>query len=260
MSELLYYYALGSTPAILIILFVFFRDRFREPTSVVVVTFLLGFSFVFFLDPIIILSESIGNNLPLNKGAKELYINLFRAAFFEEFFKFAILYYYCSKEDAFNEPMDAIVYGVAVSLGFAVNENIDYIFSSYQPQTEALSRITSTTMHAGCGVLMGMFLSKILFNKHSKQIRIFLALTIPVFVHGFYNQSISMNHSEIALIILLVLFIMILVLVRRFRKLQILKLNEAEIKYHPDNIIVLKSILIVLGLVFSTIVLWNLVL
>ena len=32
------------------------------------------------------------------------------------------------KEKAFNEPMDAIVYGVVVSLGFATLENYDYVF------------------------------------------------------------------------------------------------------------------------------------
>ena len=29
---------------------------------------------------------------------------------------------------AFNEPMDAIVYGTVVSLGFATLENYDYVY------------------------------------------------------------------------------------------------------------------------------------
>ena len=38
------------------------------------------------------------------------------------------LYFIVLRRNEFNEPMDGIVYGVTVSLGFATYENYDYVF------------------------------------------------------------------------------------------------------------------------------------
>ena len=38
-----------------------------------------------------------------------------------------VLVFYCTRKSAFDEPMDGIIYGVAVSLGYAAYENIAYI-------------------------------------------------------------------------------------------------------------------------------------
>ena len=50
------------------------------------------------------------------------------AAVVEEGLKFALLYFVVYRLREFNEPMDAMVYGVCVSLGFAASENIFYVY------------------------------------------------------------------------------------------------------------------------------------
>ena len=50
----------------------------------------------------------------------------FLAGVTEETLKFLALYFYIRKKTDFNEPMDAIVYGTLISLGFASLENIEY--------------------------------------------------------------------------------------------------------------------------------------
>ena len=227
-------YLAAIVPAVLILLFFFFRDRFREPPRVVFTTFVLGFLFVVPLGLLNILLDDFHYNLQASELAKTIYINLLRAAFHEEIYKFLILILYCSRHTKFNEPMDAVVYGVAVSLGFSARENIDYIlnYDAYGITWELMAsiRLLPTIMHAIASVIMGLFLSKALFSNQTVARRVFLAFLIPVLFHGFYNVFITYS-TVLALILLLVGFISVFILYRRLRKIQSIKFSEAETKY-----------------------------
>ena len=93
--------------------------------------------------------------------------NDMRAAFHEELYKYLILVYFCSRRTEFNEQMDAIVYGVAVSLGYAAFENVEYVLGHVDYDTTwqsmAAIRVLPTIMHAVNGVIMGFLLSNVLF-------------------------------------------------------------------------------------------------
>ena len=71
----------------------------------------------------------------------------------------------------FNEPMDGIVYGVVVSLGFATLENFYYVYllADYFETTSlalAVSRAFSAVpAHAVFGVFMGYFFMRYSFIK-----------------------------------------------------------------------------------------------
>lgn len=52
-------------------------------------------------------------------------------AFVEEFFKFGAAWLVVRKDPAFDEPLDAMIYMVAASLGFATVENVFITGSSY---------------------------------------------------------------------------------------------------------------------------------
>ena len=52
------------------------------------------------------------------------------AGFTEESLKFTALYLFLRNKIDFNEPMDAIVYGTLISLGFATLENFNYVYSA----------------------------------------------------------------------------------------------------------------------------------
>ena len=83
-------YLAAIVPAVLILLFFFFRDRFREPPRVVFTTFVLGFLFVIPLGLFNIILDDIYYNLQVSELAKTIYMNLLRAAFHEEIYKFLI--------------------------------------------------------------------------------------------------------------------------------------------------------------------------
>ena len=153
----------ATSPAILILVFFYFRDRFKEPPRIVFYTFVLG---ILSLIPISIgniFLDSYGDGLDASYFAKDFYTYVLRAAFHEELYKYLILVYFCSRHTEFNEPMDGLVYRPCASLGFATWENMEYI---YFPFIEApfgpyflvfLRMFTTIPMHAVCGIIMGFY-------------------------------------------------------------------------------------------------------
>ena len=239
-------YLAAIIPSILIVIFFFFRDKFREPPKVVFYTFLLGFLFILPLSYMNVILDEFSYNLNASAFAKEIFSNFIRAGFHEELYKYLILIFYCSRHTKFNEPMDAIVYGLAVSLGFSARENIDYIlnYDYYKTTWEYMAtiRIIPTIMHGVNSIIMGLFLSKALFVNQSTQRRLFLALLIPVLFHGTYNMVISESFL-LGCALLLGGFIYTMFLYKKVRKFQYDKNTETEIKYNAKPIIVFKSVI-----------------
>ena len=98
-----------------ILIYIVRSDRFPEPSCLVLKTFFIGVAIIIpagFLNSFIVTME--------NSSGYDL---SFLAGFTEEPLKFlAFMFFVFSKTD-FDEPMDAIVYGTVISLGFATYEN-----------------------------------------------------------------------------------------------------------------------------------------
>ena len=182
------------SPAILILLFFYFKDKFREPPIHVFQAFFLGIMIVL---PVVLVNEIFYYDFCWNKiqgsyFGKSVYNHLSRVAFQEELWKFLILFFFFSH--LMEEPMDGIVYGVAVSLGFSAYENIDYVLYFEKDPSFDIALVRSFTaipMHALCGVIMGFLISQSIFEKKHNYLNLFLALFIPVGMHGLYNFSFS---------------------------------------------------------------------
>jgi len=102
-----------------IITFIIYSDKFKEPLDLILKTFVLG----------IFLCIPAGElNYLLIQSPDQTYF----AGLTEESLKFLVLYFYIRPKTAFNEPMDAIVYGTIASLGFATLENLSYVFVGRQ--------------------------------------------------------------------------------------------------------------------------------
>ena len=113
-------------PGIVILIYVYKQDKFPEPKQIVFKTFLFGCATILGIDLVIpVLDDFSEANF---KGETYYFFDSFiRAGFVEEIFKAMVLVFYCTRKSAFDEPMDGIIYGVAVSLGYAAYENIAYI-------------------------------------------------------------------------------------------------------------------------------------
>ena len=252
-------------PPILLGLAIWKSDKFPEPGKFLVASFLLGVSISFPLHLFIMIAEDhiaplLGLDLNAitawNEGAwkddnavypaaERTFMSFFRAAFLEEGIKFAILLFFCVRLSALNEPMDAIVYGAAIGLGYAAMENLGYLNSGDLETAWTFSivkvRYLPLIMHLGFGVLMGWLLSLNLFEERSqfkRRIMLILALAVPVILHGSYNY---LRAYEVFPVLTLILTIGIIYF---YRREQLKKITEDIDKAKIENIDVFYSYLV----------------
>ena len=260
-------------PPILLGIGIWKSDRFPEPGKFLIASFLLGVSIYLPLDFLIMLTEDhlarmIGLDLEAIKtyrdggwkdegakypGGELAFMHFFRAAFLEEGIKFALLIFFCVRLSDLNEPMDAIVYGAAIGLGYAAMENIPYL-NTGDPETAwtmtiVKARYYPLIMHLGFGVLMGWLLSQNLFEERSsfkRKTMLILSLALPVLFHGSYNYLQAFDVFPILTLI------MIISIIYYYRRDQLKKITESVDKARIENTDVFYAYLVTL--VFVTIV------
>ena len=128
--------------------------------------------------------------------------------------------------------MDGIVYGVAVSLGFATYENYDYVFrlalewKEYGVTSEDVAiwrSYSAVPMHGLNGCLMGFYVGKYVFTGDKKFLT--YSFTIPFLMHGIYNYFV-----QFGVLIVLIQLVFALKLHKELSILQIVKKKEFEKK------------------------------
>ena len=213
-------------PSILILLYFFLSDKFKEPKGSIALVFFLGICICL---PAGYINSFMENNFK-DLFSERLLFSFLGPAWCEELLKFIILYYVVLKRSEFNEPMDGIVYGVAVSLGFATLENYEYVFIlaekwEIDPHQLAIWRSYSAVpMHGLLGCVMGFYFGMYSFTANKKYL--ILCVLIPFIIHGLYNFLANPYHF----MILGVLTIYTVILHSNLKKLQESKRNEDEIK------------------------------
>ena len=207
-----FFYLLAAIlPAVVLVLYAYKQDQFPEPPRIVFKTFLFGCATVLAINLIIPILDNYNEEF-FSGETYHFFDSFIRAAFVEEFFKACVIIFYCTRKTAFDEPMDGVIYGIAASLGFAAYENISYVlYFEKDPSFDiALVRAFSAIpLHALCGIIMGFLISQAIFEKGNNYLNLFLALFIPVGIHGLYNYSFtsSVVSYQIAYFLLLVFFI-----------------------------------------------------
>ena len=217
-------------PSLLIVTFFVKSDRFPEPTNQIIKIFFYGIILcfpAFYLNTALI---SIYTNTGIGEGLISSFLS---AAPVEEVLRFTVLYSLVYKMKDFNEPIDGVVYGVTVSLGFATLENIYYVYflSNYfdtTSQSLAILRSFSTIpAHAVFGATMGYFFMKYSFIK--KQNNLALCMIVPILLHGSYNFFAHTNFI-VSLLIVIISWVVVLRSFSRLKKSQKKKKREYEKK------------------------------
>lgn len=111
--------------------------------------------------------------------------SLFITAIPEEVFKLIIISQFCMRRKSFNNLMDGIVYGAAISIGFATIENIFGVFN--EGIISILGGLKTLLLHTMLGGIMGYHLSKSRLCKKSRYKQILLAFAIPCGLHTLHN-------------------------------------------------------------------------
>lgn len=171
----------GIAPGLALLSYFYLKDEYdSEPISVVSRAFIFGALLVF---PIMFIQYVIDVE---NLVQGDLRHAFFTVSLLEEFFKWFVLFYTVYQHIEFDEPYDGIVYGVAVSLGFATAENILYLVA--HGVEHAVGRaLLPVSSHALFGVIMGFYLGKGKFSLYSKRKWIGLSLLLPFLFHGIYD-------------------------------------------------------------------------
>ncbi len=207
-------------PPLIILSYIIYSDRFKEPSGMIIKSFVVGILLIF---PAGILNQLL---IFSNKDPSSV---TYIAGFTEETLKFLALYFYIRKQSHFNEPMDGIVYGTLISLGFATLENYEYVYlMGYDSMEIAMIRsVTAIPLHAFCGITMGFYFGLHFFSE--KKSYLLKSIFIPIVIHASYNFLIS--YSLLGIGLLIFIFLNTKRLHNELKEKQKLKLTEKEKKY-----------------------------
>tara|TARA_B100001123_G_C14784737_1_gene818026 strand:- start:7 stop:675 length:669 start_codon:yes stop_codon:yes gene_type:complete len=203
-------------PSLVLVYFFVSLDKFPEPKKIIISTFILGIVIAIpagFLNTyaIIYITENYPTALFLRV--------LIPGPVIEEILKLAVLLLFCARREAFDEPMDGLVYGATAALGFAMIENFGYVYNAeYYNTTWAyiawIRAILTAPMHACCGIILGFSVSYYYFYKKNF-VFILLGLVIAILFHFAFNYGYSSSVVILQLILIFILF-------KNLRKRQIL--------------------------------------
>ncbi len=215
---------LAVIPPILFMLLIYWMDR-HQPESMkhVLIALILGAASTL---PSLIVQLAFGFvplfTLPGVTGS--FFESFILVAPSEEFFKFIVIYLFVRKKAFYNEINDGIVYYGTGAIGFALLENILYVFGN-GVGTGLMRAFTSIPLHTFCGVIVGYHAGLARFGnaKHPRLIML-RGILIAVFTHALYNTLASSD----SLLILLFFVLLVVVYISGFlvlRKGRILSLN-----------------------------------
>ena len=191
----------GAAPGLALLSYFYLKDRFdKESFSAVVRAFIFGLFLVF---PLMFLQFILETEHLLAGPFAQAF---FSASLLEEFIKWFFLLYLIYPHVAFDEPYDGIVFGSALSLGFATLENILYLVAN--GLEHALFRaLLPVSSHALFGVLMGYYMGKAKFSAKRKKTYICCALFIPFLLHGLYDYILLIQRYWIYWILPFIFFL-----------------------------------------------------
>jgi protease PrsW len=191
--------ACAIAPALLLLWLVVAADSRPEPPRVVWACVALGAVSVL---PVAVVEFWLLHHLPFSAdplwaaGEKALLI----AALPEEAAKIAIIAAIALKSRAFDEPMDGVVYGTAVGLGFAAVENFLYVRgNAHLAMVAGLRGVLSVPFHGALGAIAGAYIASARFGgalgAHKgygwpRTRRFGLAFLIPVVLHWLFDWCV----------------------------------------------------------------------
>lgn len=202
-------------PVIIILLYVYNQDNDKEPKHLLKKMFLYG---ILSIGPILFL-EILTDKFMSVEGETNL-LRLFINAFvsiglIEEGSKWVIVNKTIYYDKDFNHAYDAIIYCVYASLGFALIENILYVFGS-NIIVGILRAVTAIPAHTSNGIIMGYYLGKAKaaeYNNDTNEAKknMFLSLLVPIISHSIYD-FIILSQLELT-VVLFITFTIALIIV-----------------------------------------------
>ncbi len=222
----LVYLFFGVLPSLLWLYYYLKKDKNPEPRLLLFRIFILG---ALITIPTVFAQKIVFNQFKavyFNSALFFLWSILFVMALIEEIAKFLVIKFQILNHPEFDEPVDAMIYMVTSSLGFAAAENfLTLVYSANENflnesfliseeiiwtsviQISLIRFIGATFLHALCGAIVGFFVGFFLFKKRKKKLILIPALLIAGFLHALYNFFIMNIDTKLGLISLFFLLI-----------------------------------------------------
>ncbi|MDZ5712031.1 glutamic-type intramembrane protease PrsW [Jeotgalibacillus haloalkalitolerans] len=187
-------------PGLALLSYFYLRDQYdTEPIRVVFRAFILGVAVTF---PVMFLQYVIEVETDFSNMILQSFLTY---GLLEEFFKWFILYFFIFHLVEFDEPYDGIVYGAAVSLGFATLENVLYL-AVYGLETAVGRALLPVSSHALFGVVMGYYIGKAKFHINKKMF-ILVSLLLPILLHSTYDFILMSSRNWLYYMVPFMLFL-----------------------------------------------------
>lgn len=218
------------TPVIIFLYLIYRKDTIKEPKGLLAKCFFGGFLSIVITLIIDIPMSAIGDGFshPLVKSFWDAFLV---ASFPEELSKFLILYWLVWKSKDFDQHYDGITYAVFVSMGFALIENILYVFQGGLGVALARS-VLSVPGHGFFAVLMGYYFSLAKFAPIEERKKLlYKSLAMPILFHGLYDFAlmyVSNKNSNVFLII-------VLMIVFTYTVIKLWRLGIKKVKLHVQH-------------------------
>jgi RsiW-degrading membrane proteinase PrsW (M82 family) len=179
----------GAAPSLFLLVFFYLKDRYEpEPRGHVALAFAKGaLATVPAYAASWALARAVGDEwLALGGLPARAFDAVVLAAVCEELPKW-IAFLFIYRWNEFDEPLDGVVYGVALALGFATVENILCVVRDGLG-TGVLRAIFAVPAHALFGAVMGFYVGRAKFGAPGRARRLVaFALVAAVALHGAYD-------------------------------------------------------------------------
>ncbi len=188
----------AAAPAALLLTYFYLRDRFeREPIRYIAAAYCLGVLSMLAARTLAIMGETLVGVewLALGGEPARLFDAFILSAFIEELAKWCLLLAIIYRWREFDEPLDGLVYGVALSLGFATIENFYYL-TRLGLGVAWQRALFAVPAHALFGGAMGYYAARAKFARPARPtFHKGLALAVPCAFHGGYDYSL-LHHLD----------------------------------------------------------------
>ena len=198
--------ALGAAPSLALLVFFYLKDRYEpEPRGHVALAFAqgMGVTLPAFAASWLLARAVGGEWLALGGWPARAFEALVLAAACEELPKWlAFLFIYRWRE--LDEPLDGVVYGVALALGFATVENVLRVARDGLG-VGLLRAVFAVPAHALFGAVMGFYVGRaklgdgqwqgIDVTRRQRRARLAAALAVPLLFHAAYDALLVLLHG-----------------------------------------------------------------
>lgn len=202
-------------PALFLMVYVWQMDPVdKEPLPLLAKLFLFGMLSTI---PAIFI-ESTASDVLLGDGMPQtldslLLMNFGVVAVTEECCKYVFLRLASWHDRNFDYVFDGIVYAVFCGLGFAVAENISYVFS-FGPSAAIVRAFTAIPGHCVFAVFMGSFYGRTkLTQVQDRPVphlwNGLLSLAVPIVCHGAYDTLASIEGADLVFFVYLLVLVLI---------------------------------------------------